>query len=123
MKKRAWIWITVASLVLTMLPTVSASTVSGGDLREMAVAQAQTIATVPWTLESRVAKADVTGERLDAFNAGGIFPTTYFEYSRLRFPIRGVMVESNTGTLEQFEEMFESSNFNTTFIYCQNMKN
>lgn len=107
MKKHVFVWATVLSLVLTMLPPVSASGVSGADLRNAAVAQTQSIADVPWTLETRIKRTDVTGERLDAFHAGGIFPTTYFEYKRLQFPIRGVLLDSNTGTLEQFMDMFD----------------
>lgn len=107
MKKCVLMWVAVLGLMVAMLLPTLASDVGGGNLREAAVAQGQFIANVPWTMENRVAKANVTGERLDAFNNGGIFPTTYFEYSRLRFPIRGVMVESNTGTVEQFMEMFD----------------
>ena len=91
-------------LALALLPATSAAE---ADLRAVAVAQAEAIANVPWTLEDRVVKANVTGQRLDYFNANGIFPTTYFEYERLRFPLRGVMVESNLASLEKFRTMID----------------
>ena len=94
-------------LTAALLPAASATQITGAELRAAAVAQAQAIATVPWTTDTRVAKANVTDERLDAFHAGGILPTTYFEYKRLHFPIRGVMVESNSGTLEAFTAQFD----------------
>ena len=93
-------------LTAALLPAASATQVTEAQLRSAVVAQAQSIATVPWTTDSRVAKADVIDDRLAAFHAGGILPTTYFEYKRLHFPIRGVMVESNPGTLEQFTAQF-----------------
>ena len=96
-------------LTAALLPAASATQVTGAELRAAAVAQAQAIATVPWTTESRFAKADIVDERLTAFHAGGILPTTYFEYSRLHFPIRGVMVECNTGTLETFKAQLDGA--------------
>lgn len=102
----------VLCVVMTtaLLPAASATQVTGADLRSAAVAQAQAIATVPWTQESRIAKANVTGDRLEAFLAGGILPTTYFEYIRLQFPLRGVMVDCNTGSLEQFMAQLDPTN-------------
>lgn len=92
------------ALIFGMLSTVSAAE---PDLRGVVVGQAEAIANVPWTLEERVAKASITGSRLEKFNATGIFPTTYFEYRRLLFPLRGVMVESNSGSLEKFKSMMD----------------
>ena len=94
-------------LAAALLPAASATQVTGADLRAAAVAQAQAIATVPWTSEGRIAKANVIDSRLDAFHAGGILPTTYFEFVRLQFPFRGVMVESNNGSLEDFTAQFD----------------
>ena len=102
----------VLCVVMTtaLLPAASATQVTGADLRAAAVAQSQAIANVPWTQESRIAKANVTGDRLEAFVAGGILATTYFEYKRLHFPIHGVMVDCNAGTLEQFVAQLEDTN-------------
>lgn len=94
-------------LASALLPAASATKVTGAELRSAAVAQAQAIATVPWTSEGRIAKANVIDERLAAFHAGGILPTTYFEFVRLQFPFRGVMVESNNGSLETFMAQFD----------------
>ena len=44
--------------------------VTEAQLRSAVVAQAQSIATVPWTQEIRIAKADVIDDRLAAFHAG-----------------------------------------------------
>lgn len=92
------------SVILTtaLLPAASATQITGAALRSAAAAQAQAIATVPWTMETRLTKASIVGDRLDAFTAGGILPTTFFEYIRLYIPHYGVMVESNNGTLEAF---------------------
>ena len=95
-------------LTAALLPAASATQISGAQLRAAAVAQAQAIATIPWSTENRIAKGDVTGDRLDAFQAGGILPTTYFEFKRLQFPFRGVMVSENTGTLEAFSAQVDS---------------
>ena len=94
-------------LATALLPAASATQVTGAELRAAAVAQAQAIATVPWSVEGRVAKTNVIDERLNAFHAGGILPTTYFEFVRLQFPFRGVMVESNNGSLEAFMAQFD----------------
>ena len=96
-----------AVLTVPLLPAASATQVTGAELRAAAVAQAQAIATVPWTTEGRVAKANVTGSQLDAFHAGGILPTTYFEFKRLKFPIRGMIVGDTPGTLEAFNAQLD----------------
>ena len=104
--RKAVAFVLCVVLTAALLPAASATQVTEAQLRSAVVAQAQAIATVPWTTDSRVAKADVIDDRLAAFHANGILPTTYFEYKRLHFPIRGVMVESNPGTLEQFMAQF-----------------
>ena len=84
------------TLIMGFLPfsTAAENVVSGEDLRYSVVNRALAIMDVDWTLKTRMAKASVTGEELASYQAAGILPTTYFEYSRLRFPIKGVMVES-----------------------------
>ena len=94
------------ALVLGMLPgpAAAADTVSGADLRAGVVQRVDDIMNVEWSLESRISKS-ITGDDLAAFQAGGILPTTYFEYVRLHFSYRGVMVESEPATLEEFAAM------------------
>ena len=94
------------ALVLGLLPgpAAAADTVSGADLRAGVVQRVDDIMNVEWSLESRISKS-ITGDDLAAFQAGGILPTTYFEYVRLHFSYRGVMVESEPATLEEFAAM------------------
>ena len=77
-------------------------TISGETLRERVAARAEAIANVDWTLENRVSSTTITGDRLTAFREAGILPTTYFNYTRMGFPLKGIMVESNGATYEQF---------------------
>jgi len=84
-------------------PAAAADTVSGAELRAGVVQRVDDIMNVEWSLESRISKS-IKGDDLAAFQAGGILPTTYFEYVRLHFSYRGVMVESEPATLEEFAE-------------------
>ncbi len=95
------------ALVLGFLPgpAAAADTVSGADLRAGTVERVEAIMDVDWTLQTRQAKANITGELLDNYKAGGILPTTYFEYKRLQFNYKGVIVEDVPATLEEFAAM------------------
>lgn len=95
------------ALVLGLLPLTATAqgTVSGEELRANVVARTQAIMNVDWSLQSRIAKGNIKGEELEAWKAGGIIPTTYFEYSRLHFPYKGVMVQGNPATMEEFAAM------------------
>lgn len=95
------------TMLLGLLPMSAAAqdTVAGADLRAGTVERVEAIMDVDWTLQARQAKASITGQdRLD-YQAAGIVPTTYFEYSRLRFNYKGVIVENNPATLEEFAAM------------------
>ena len=77
-------------------------TISGEALRDRVAARVEAIATVDWTLENRVSWSTITGDRLTAFQEAGILPATYFNYTRMDQPFKGIMVESNGATYEQF---------------------
>lgn len=79
-------------------------TISGETLRDRVAARAEAIANVDWTLENRVSWGTITGDRLTAFQEAGILPATYFNYTRMDQPFKGVMVESNGATFEQFQD-------------------
>jgi hypothetical protein len=87
------------------MSTVAADTVSEADLRANVIARTQAIMDVDWSIQSRMAKANIAGDQLAAWKAAGIHPTTYFEYDRLHFPFKGVMVHDNAATLEEFAAM------------------
>ena len=95
------------SMVYAVQPTAQAAE---NDLRDTVVAQTQAIMDVDWTLENRIYRTNVTGDRLEAFNAGGILPTTYFEFIRLHIPHKGVPVESNPGSLEYIKTQIDMDN-------------
>lgn len=91
-------------LILALLPITGAAgaTVSGDDMRQSVVDRAFAIMDIDWTNATRTNWSDVEGERLTDYMNSGILPTTYFQYTRLNFPYKGVMVESNTTTFEGF---------------------
>ena len=89
-------------LVVAMLPAASAN---NDQLRTTIVNQTQKIMDLTYTLDTRVARADISdnAERMAAYHEGGIRPIAYFEYKRIMFPIKGVMMESNGSSYEAFE--------------------
>ena len=88
-------------LIVSMLPAVSAN---NDQLRNMIVGQTQKYMDVTYTINSRVARKDISDvpERMAAYHEGGILPIAYFEYNRIKFPIKGVMMDANGGTYEAF---------------------
>lgn len=91
-------------LIMALLPITGAAgaTVSGDDMRQSVVDRTFAIMDIDWTNETRINWSDAEGDRLLSYVNTGILPTTYFQYSRLDFPYKGLMVESNTTTFEGF---------------------
>ena len=91
-----------AVLVLSLLPAVSANKT---DLRNIVVGQTQKIMDVTYTANSRVTRTDISNNatRLESYYNGGILPIAYFEYNRIKFPIKGVMMDANGASYEAFE--------------------
>lgn len=92
-----------AAMIFSLFSALTHVSATETDLRNVVVKEMQDIMDVEYTLQTRIARANVTGDHLDAFHAGGILPTTYFEYERMYFPVRGVVVESNAASLEYFK--------------------
>lgn len=88
-------------LVVAMLPAASAN---NDALRTTVVNQTQKIMDLTYTINSRVARKDISDvpERMAAYHEGGILPIAYFEYNRIKFPLKGVMMESNGSSYEAF---------------------
>lgn len=86
-------------LIVSMVPAVSAN---NDQLRNVVLTQTQKIMDLTYTITSRVARADISddAERMAAYHEGGILPIAYFEYNRLRFPIKGIMMDANGGSYE-----------------------
>jgi len=106
MKNRASKFLALALglvLVVSMLPAVSAN---NDQLRNVVLTQTQKIMDLTYTIDTRIARADISGdaERFAAYHEGGILPIAYFEYNRIKFPIKGVMMESNGGSYEAIED-------------------
>ncbi len=95
-------------LIVSMLPAVSAN---NDQLRNMIVGQTQKYMDLTYTIDTRVARADISGDeaRMAAYHEGGILPIAYFEYNRIKFPIKGVMMDANGGTYEAFEASIDHS--------------
>ena len=87
----------------------SADVVSGNELRDSVVSRVVDIMDVEYTREKRVSWGSLGEEKTSAFHEAGILPATYFEYKRLTFPIKGVMVETTPATLEQFAAQIDMS--------------
>ena len=92
-------------LIMALLPVTGAAgaMVSGDDMRQSVVDRTSDIMYIDWTNQTRTNSGDVMGERLTDYMNSGIHPVTYFQHTRLDFPYKGIMLESNAATLEQFE--------------------
>ena len=89
-------------LVVSMLPGVSAN---NDGLRTTIVNQTQKIMDLTYTIDTRIARKDISDvpERMAAYHEGGILPIAYFEYRRMNFPIKGVMMDAVGTSYEAFE--------------------
>ncbi|MBR2934250.1 MAG: hypothetical protein IKB79_01545 [Oscillospiraceae bacterium] len=99
--------------ILAMLPAASAN---GDALRKAVVKQTQDIMDVDYTLQARIKRTDVTGDKFTAYTEAGVRPATLFEWARARTPLKGMPPSSAAATLEQFKSQLSMEGSKTNDI-------